>query len=266
VSEPIAARLALAEEVARKAGDMLLAFRRDRLDVVTLGAQDYVTEAVYAVETLVREAVARAFPGDEVLGEEGGDVDARRREGGGAGAQRLWVVDPIDGTINFIRGMPSYAVSIAYVEAGEVEAGVVHVPMLGETFVAQRGAGARCNGRAIRVSECSRLSAGRIAAGYAQRGSKAQHLRFVGKLLRAGSDILKFNSAAVCLAMVAAGRIDGYYERELRSWDVLAGQLLVREAGGWTNTFGAQRGLLALDYTIACGMPLVAELRAAAGV
>ncbi len=256
MSDGIAARLALAERVAREAGEMLLAFRRDRLDVVTKGAQDFVTEADYAVETLVREAVARAFPGDEVLGEEGG----------GADAPRLWVVDPIDGTINFIRGMPSYAVSIAYVEAGAVEAGVVHVPMLGETFVAQRGAGARCNGRAMRVSACARLSAARIAAGYAQRGCKAQHLRFVGKLMRKGSDILKFNSAAVCLAMVAAGRIDGYYERELRSWDVLAGQLLVQEAGGWTNTFGAERGLLALDYTIGCGTSLAAELREVAGV
>ena len=144
-------------------------------------------------------------------------------------------------------------------------AGVVHVPMLGETFSAQRGAGATCNDRPIRVSDCARLGAGRIAAGYAQRGSKAQHLRFVGKLLREGSDILKFNSAAVCLAMTAAGRIDGYFERELRSWDVLAGQLLVQEAGGWTNEFGA-RGMLELDYTIACGPSLVDELRAAAGV
>ena len=187
------------------------------------------------------------------------------RKAGGIEAERLWVVDPIDGTINFIRGLPSYAVSIAYVEAGSVLLGVVHVPLLGETFVAQRGQGAFCNGRTIRVSECTRLEAARVAAGFAQRGSKAQHLRFLGRLLRAGSDILKVNSAAVCLAMIAAGRIDGYFERELRSWDVLAGQLLVREAGGWTNDFGA-RGLLETDYTIASGLKLIAELRAIADV
>jgi myo-inositol-1(or 4)-monophosphatase len=255
VSEGTAARLDLACELARKAGDMLLAFRRDDLDVAAKGAQDYVTEADRAVERLIRDAVARHFVGDDVLGEEGGGVDA----------PRLWVVDPIDGTINFIRGLPSYAVSIAYVEGGEVEAGVVHMPMLGETFAAMRGHGAFCNDRPIRVSDCRLLSSARVAAGYAQRGSKAQHLRFVARLLRAGTDIIKVNSAAVCLALTAAGRIDGYFERELMSWDVLAGQLLVREAGGWTNDFGA-RGLLARDYTFAAGPGLVDALRAAARI
>ena len=93
---------------------MLLAFRHDRLDIVVKGAQDFVTEADRAVEQLIRDAVSQAFPGDDVLGEEGGGIEA----------ERLWVVDPIDGTINFIRGLPSYAVSIAYVEAGCVELGV----------------------------------------------------------------------------------------------------------------------------------------------
>lgn len=250
-----AERLALALDVARRAGGHLLAFRRDHLDVASKGAQDYVTEADRAVERLIRDAVAREFPGDAVLGEEGG----------GADAARLWVVDPIDGTINFIRGLPSYAVSIAYVEDGRVEAGVVHVPMLSETFSAAAGNGAFCNGAPIRVSACQTLASARIAAGFAQRGSKAQHLRFLGRLLREGVDILKVNSAAVCLAMTAAGRIDGYFERELMSWDVLAGQLLVREAGGVTNDFGAN-GLLARDHSFAAGPGLAAALHAAAGI
>ena len=241
--------------MVRKAGELLLAFRGDDLDVAAKGAQDYVTRADRAVEHLIRDAVSRHFPDDAVLGEEGG----------GADAPRLWVVDPIDGTINFIRGLPSYAISIAYVEEGRVEVGVVHVPMLGETFAALRGHGAFCNDRPIRVSECASLATARIAAGYAQRGSKAQHLRFLGRLLRAGTDILKVNSAAVCLALTAAGRIDGYFERELMSWDVLAGQLLVREAGGWTNDFGA-RGLLQRDYSFAAGPGLVDALRAAADI
>jgi len=241
--------------MVRKAGELLLAFRGDDLDVAAKGAQDYVTRADRAVEHLIRDAVSRHFPDDAVLGEEGG----------GADAPRLWVVDPIDGTINFIRGLPSYAISIAYVEEGRVEVGVVHVPMLGETFAARRGHGAACNDRPIRVSRCRSLAAARIAAGFAQRGSKAQYLRFVGRLLRAGTDIVQLNSAAVCLALTAAGRIDGYFERELMSWDVLAGQLLVREAGGWTNDFGA-RGLLQRDYSFAAGPGLVDALRAAADI
>lgn len=253
--DAIAARLDLACRVAREAGARLLAFSRDRLDVSAKGAQDFVTAADRAVETMIRNAVAAAFPGDAVLGEEEGGVTA----------DRLWVVDPIDGTINFIRGLPSYAVSIAYVEQGRLEVGVVHIPLFGETFMARRGHGAFCNDRPLRVSECARLGDARIAAGYAQRGSKAQHLRFLGGLMRAGSDVLKVNSAAVCLAMTAAGRIDGYFERELMAWDVLGGQLLVREAGGFTNDFGAH-GLTRKDYTIACGPALAAELRALAQV
>lgn len=253
--DPIAARLDLAQRIAREAGARLLAFGRDRLDVSPKGAQDFVTAADRAVEALIREAVATSFPGDTVLGEEEG----------GSIADRLWVVDPIDGTINFIRGLPSYAVSIAYVEQGVVEVGVVHVPSLGETFSARRGHGAFCNGKPIHVSRCGSLAQARVAAGYAQRGSKAQHLRFLGRLMRSGSDILKVNSAAVCLAMTAAGRIDGYFERELMAWDVLGGQILVREAGGYTNAFGAQ-GLTHKDYSIACGPALVEALRAAAQV
>jgi myo-inositol-1(or 4)-monophosphatase len=154
-------------------------------------------------------------------------------------------------------------VSIAYVERGVVEAGVVEVPLLKETFEARRGAGAYCNGSRLAVSGCRSLGEARIAAGYAQRGSKAEHLRFLERLLEAGVDIVKVNSAAVCLTMVASGRIDGYYERELMSWDVLAGALLVREAGGWTNEFGAE-GLLARDYVLASGPGLVGALQAAA--
>jgi len=253
--EELAARLDLARRMAREAGARLLDFSRDRLDVSAKGAQDFVTAADRMVESLIRARTAEAFPGDVVLGEEEG----------GTTADRLWVVDPIDGTINFIRGLPSYAVSIAYVEHGVLELGVVHIPLLAETFTARRGHGAFCNDRRIQVSACSSLAEARIAAGYAQRGSKAQHLRFLARLMRAGTDILKVNSAAVCLAMTAAGRIDGYFERELMAWDVLGGQLLVREAGGVTNDFGAQ-GLTRKDYTIASGPALAAELRACAQV
>jgi myo-inositol-1(or 4)-monophosphatase len=251
----IAERLRVAREVAARAGDFLLAYRRDRMEVLAKGAQDFVTEADRAVEAMIREAVARHFPGDDVLGEEGG----------GSAAPSLWVVDPIDGTINFIRSLPAYAVSIAYVRDGRTEAGVVHIPLLRETHWATRGGGAFCNGERSAVSDCRDLARARVAAGYAQRGSKAEHLRFVGRLLRQGVDIIKVNSAAVCLAMTAAGRIDGYYERELMSWDVLAGLLLVREAGGVTNDFG-QRGLLEKDFAFACGAGLEAPLRALAKV
>lgn len=248
------ARYRLAVDMARKAGDTLLAFRRDPIEVSVKGAQDFVTRADRAVEDFIRAEVARQFPGDAVLGEEQG----------GAEVDRLWVVDPIDGTINFIRGIAAYAVSIAYVERGETQIGVIQIPALGECFAARKGAGATCNDAPIRVSTCADLGMARIAAGYAQRGDKAAHLAVLERLLQAGSDIVKVNGAAYCLAMTAAGRLDGYCERELMSWDVLAGLLLVREAGGKTRDFGAQ-GLLARDHVVASGPALFDALTRAAG-
>lgn len=239
------ARYRLAVAMAREAGDMLLALRRDPIEVSVKGAQDFVTRADGAVETFIRATVARHFPDDAVLGEEQGGTDA----------ERVWVVDPIDGTINFIRGIAAYAVSIAFVHRGVVELGAIRIPLLGETFAARCGRGALCNEAPIRVSACASLGTARIAAGYAQRGSKAAHLGVLKRLLRAGSDIVKVNSAAYCLAMTACGRIDGYCERELMSWDVLAGLLLVREAGGLTGAFGAG-GLLARDHVVAAGPAL----------
>ena len=250
-----AARLDLAHDVVRKAGELLLGFAdRDR-DTAANGASEHVSPADHAVLNLISDAVGRYFPDDAVLGEAGGNAEARQ----------LWVVDPIDGYANFVRGLPSYAISIAYVEDGRVDLGVVHLPMLRETFAALRGYGAFCNDRPIRVSDCRSLVSARIGTGYAQRGSKAQYLRFLGRLLRAGADIVNVSSAAVSLAFVAAGRIDGYFERELMAWDALAGQLLVCEAGGYTNDFGA-RGLEQRDYALAAGPALVDVLRAAANI
>ncbi len=227
------ARLELALSLATEASEMLAALRRAPIHVGVKGLQDFVTDADRAVESLIRRRVSKSFPGDEVLGEEGG---------GNVGA-RGWVVDPIDGTINFIRGLPFFAVSIAYLEDGVPIVGVVAMPATGEIFQAVRGKGAFLNGGPVRVSACAELSRARIVAGYAQRGSREQHLAVLDRLYAAGCDVIKFNSAAVCLAMVAAGRIDGYVERELMSWDVLAGKLLVEEAGGMASGFAPERSL-----------------------
>jgi myo-inositol-1(or 4)-monophosphatase len=216
----------IAEAVAREAGRQLReAFAGPRVNVTAKSSPtDLVSEADHAAERLIRERLAAARPGDGVLGEEGGDAE------GNSGLR--WVVDPLDGTINFLFGIPQWAVSIACEDAQGTLAGVIYDPMRDELWTAERDGPALLDGRPIRGSDRSDLATTLVATGFGYDAEvRAYQAAVVGKLLPQVRDIRRFGSAALDLAWTAAGRHDAYYERGLNAWDLAAGELLCRRAG-----------------------------------
>jgi myo-inositol-1(or 4)-monophosphatase len=234
--------LDLALTIARGAGEILLEGRErlTSLAVAYKGLRDPVTEIDRASEDYLRAEIARERPGDRFLGEEGGE-----REGGTG--ERLWIVDPLDGTVNFMHGHPVFCVSIALTVAGRVEAGVVHAPRMRETFWATRGRGAFCDGKRLRVSPEADLAGAVLATGFAyNRGEagKQTNLDNFSRLTMASQGLRRMGAAALDLAYVAAGIYDGFWELYLSPWDVAAGALLIEEAGGRVTDFGGGDGWL----------------------
>lgn len=256
------ARRAFAERLAREAGALAQSHLAapSTLDVRYKRAQDVVTAADNAVERMIAGALAAAFPGDALLGEEGAAA------GAGAAAAALWVIDPIDGTANFARGLPHWCVSIALVVAGRTALGIICDPSADRLYSALRGGGAYCNGARLQVSGVDDATRAMVDVGYAARTPAEGFGRLVGDLLARGVTVTQCGSAALGLARVADGRVDGYAERHLYAWDVLAGLLLVEEAGGRVNAFLAgdalARGNAAIAATPAL-YPLLEEAMAA---
>jgi len=227
--------LALAERLAREAGEILLHHwsARAALSVTTKRAGDFVSEADRAAEAHLRSALAGARPGDGWLGEE---------SGGSAQGARRWIVDPLDGTTNFLRGIGHWAVSIALEDERGLRLGVVRDPLRGESFAAARGAGATLNGRPISVAETTELSTALFGTGIPFGGMAHidAHAADIARLMPHCAGVRRMGAAALDLAYVAAGRLDGFWERSLQHWDIAAGLVLLREAGarveGWTQT------------------------------
>jgi myo-inositol-1(or 4)-monophosphatase len=217
---------------ARKAGRNL---KRDfgeveKLQVSLKGPANFVTAAdKKAEETLYKELV-KARPGYGFLGEEGGVRE-------GSDKSHIWVVDPLDGTTNFLHGIPHFAISIGLARDGVLIAGVVYNPVTEDLFVAERGKGAFLNEQRIRVAARKRLQDSVITCGLPHygRGDLALGTRETAAMAEQVAGLRRFGSAALDLAWVAAGRFDGYWERNLQPWDVAAGQVLVREAGGFVT-------------------------------
>jgi myo-inositol-1(or 4)-monophosphatase len=225
---------ATAEELARGAGRILASWweRLGAADVGTKSAErDLVTAADLASEEFLLEGLRRAFPGDAVLAEESGAA-------GAAGAAATWYVDPLDGTVNFVHRLPMVAVSLARVVAGRPEVAVVHLPRLGETFVAVRDGGATLDGRPLRVSATSAPREALLATGFPYRRHflRENNLENFNRLFLHQRGVRRMGSAASDLAYVAAGRLDAFWELHLAPWDVAAGALLVAEAGGVVDT------------------------------
>lgn len=220
------------------------------------GPQDYLTAVDGEVERLVVGRIAQAFPGDDVLGEEGG----------GRVGQRTWVIDPIDGTANFARSIPHFCISIAYVEDGRTEAGVIYDPVKDELFAARRGAGATLNGAPMQVSQNRDLAHCNIELGWSTRRPMADYLAMVERVNAAGASFRRAGSGALGIAYVADGRADGYAELHINAWDCLAGLLMVDEAGGWTNDFLAGDGMTKGNPVLACGPHLREQLIALTGI
>ena len=220
-------------KAARKAARSLL---RDfgeveNLQVSAKGPGDFVSRADLKAEEIVRAELAEARPNYGWVGEESAAV-------AGADPTRRWIVDPLDGTTNFLHGLPHWAVSIALEHKGEIVAGIVYDPVKDEIFVAEKGAGAFLNDRRLRVSGRRDMLEMIFATGIPFGGSPElpRTLRELALLTPRTAGIRRWGAAALDLAYVAAGRLDGYWERGLNSWDVAAGILIVREAGGFVGT------------------------------
>ncbi len=259
ISDPkIERRYHAAVGIAREAGAIAARTYRGLRDmkVEAKGLQDYVTNADREAEAFIRRALESAFPGDACIAEEGG----------GAVGDAVWVVDPIDGTSNFMRRIPFFCVSIGFVRDGELELGVIYDPIGDELFAGRRGFGATLNEERIRVSTCRDLDKAMIGLSSSYRTSSEPYLDVARRLFEARSDSRRLGSAALGLAYVAAGRLDGFWELHLNSWDVAAGLLLVREAGGWTNDFMAGGGLTRGGPVLACPPSLAETLQEATGI
>jgi myo-inositol-1(or 4)-monophosphatase len=255
IPHAVAERHAFAIDLAREAGEISLRYfrRTDRLGIREKAPRDLVTEADLEIDRLIVARTREHFPDDGILTEESGGRDA----------DGIWVVDPIDGTANFARGIAHFAISIAFHSRGQTEIGVIHDPVAGETFSAMRGNGASCNGAAIHVSAADQPHRAVIDAGYSRKHALPDYLDLLQELLDAGYDFLQCGSAARGLAQVACGRIDGYCELLLNSWDVLAGLLIVEEAGGWVSSFVAGGDLKKRNAVLACAPALARSLRSA---
>ncbi|MFF5206962.1 inositol monophosphatase family protein [Streptosporangium sp. NPDC000396] len=215
----------LAEEIAREAGEMLLAKRPARPEVLATKSSptDVVTALDKASEELIRRRIRAVRPGDAILGEEGGSTgDGRVR----------WIVDPIDGTVNFLYGLPEWAVSIGVEVDGEIVAGVVNVVPRGEVFTAVKGGGAWLAGERLRCNTGVPLDRALIATGFGyETGRRKVQAEVLAHVLPRVRDIRRGGSAASDLCSVAAGRVDGFYERGPQYWDYAAGGLIAAEAG-----------------------------------
>lgn len=248
------ARLVRAEEVARAAGALALDHfhRRDALVVETKRhPTDLVSEADRAVETLIRTALADAFPEDAQLGEEHGLSPGR--------SGLTWVIDPIDGTAPYLSGLPGWCVSIGAADAAGPVLGVIHAPLLGETFVAMRGSPARLNGAQIRASDAD-LRHGLLGVGANDRVPAARVGEMLEGLMAAGSSWVRYGSGALMLAWVAAGRLVGYAEPRMSAWDCMAGYCLIEAAGGRILDFPGGEGLVRPAPVLGAGSAAYEEL------
>jgi len=245
-ADPIEMRLLAAEAVAREAGALTRKrFLDSSFKVGFKGPQDYLTEVDGETEELISVSLHKAFPQDGFIGEE---TAGRPSRDGGA----LWVVDPIDGTANFARGVAHFCVSIACVAAGRIEVGVVYDPMRDELFSARRGGGARLNGAAIRPSEATALANSCVEVGWNMRAGAAKCIDLIRRIALWGAAPFRTGSGALGIAYVAAGRRDGYVEHHINAWDCLAAILLVTEAGGYVSDFLSGEGLTKGNPLIAC--------------
>lgn len=251
-------RYLAAGAVAREAGQFMRRRFLDRgaMSFELKGPQDYLTATDAEAEKLIVERLGEAFPDDTFFGEEGG----------GHFSPEVWVIDPIDGTANFARGIAHFCVSIAFVREGQIAIGVIYDPMADELFAALSGGGATLNGAAISVSEMRDLRRSVIELGWSTRRPAADYVVMLERVVAAGASFRRSGSGALGLAYVADGRQDGYCELHINSWDALAGILLVREAGGAVNDFLANDGLAQGNPVLAASPGIREALSQATGI
>jgi myo-inositol-1(or 4)-monophosphatase len=250
------ALITVMERAVRKAGRALT---RDfgeveHLQVSVKGPGDFVSVADRRAETTLREELQRARPGYGLLMEESGEI-------AGDGVHR-WIIDPLDGTTNFLHSIPHFAISIALERGKDIVAGMVYNPVQDEMFWAERGQGAFLNDRRLRVSARRDLASAVIGTGipFQTRGDHPVYLRSLAAVMERTAGVRRMGSAALDLAYVAAGRFDGFWEAGLAPWDIAAGMLMVREAGGFVEDLGGRENVLATGDILATNAHLLGPL------
>ncbi|MGB3611813.1 MULTISPECIES: inositol monophosphatase family protein [unclassified Aminobacter] len=244
-------------QAAMKAGKSLA---RDfgevqNLQVSLKGPGDYVSQADRRAEEIIYSELSRARPGYSFLMEERGTV-------AGDDDQHRWIVDPLDGTTNFLHGIPIFAISIALERQGQIVAGVIYNPAMDELYTAERGGGAFMNDRRLRVAARAKLSDAVITTGipHLGRGHHGVALIELKNIMGEAAGIRRFGAASLDLAYVAAGRVDGYWERWLSPWDIAAGILMVREAGGFSSDISGGQNMLEDGTIVAANEPIHRQL------
>jgi myo-inositol-1(or 4)-monophosphatase len=231
----------------------------ENLQVSRKGPGNFVSAADKKAEEVLRDALMKARPGYGLIMEESGNIE-------GSDKSHTWHVDPLDGTTNFLHGIPHFAISIALERAGQLIAGVILNPATDELFIAEKGGGAFLNNRRLRVSSRVALGDALIGTGmlYRGRGEAADHEQFLGQLRRvmgATAGVRRMGAAALDLAYVAAGRFDGFWEMSLNPWDIAAGIVLVREAGGMVSDLVGPGDPLHTGHVLAANVALHDGLR-----
>jgi len=245
-----------AVKAARKAGSIIArsSFDLDKLTVRSKRHNDFVSEVDHAAEEAIIGTLREAYPKHGFLAEESGADNPR--------AEYVWVIDPLDGTTNFLHGFPQYCVSIALLHKGAASQAVVFDPNRNELFTATRGSGAYLNDRRIRVSKTDRLDDALIGTGFPFREVDKidEYLRMFKNVTCTSSGIRRPGAAALDLAWVAAGRIDGFWELGLSPWDMAAGALLIREAGGLVGDLAGEERYMASGNIVATNAKLFAAM------
>ena len=245
--------LNIAVRAARRAGEVIVRalVRLDSLEVSSKGRNDYVSEIDRTAEREIIEIVHKLYPEHAILAEESGSSGEN---------ETIWIIDPLDGTTNFLHGFPVFSVSIAVQHQGKLEIGVIYDPMRQEIFTASRGGGAHLENHRMRVSKQRGLEGSLLSTGFPYRGDEPyadNYFAMFRKLTTLTAGIRRPGSAALDLAYVAAGRTDGFWELGLKPWDTAAGTLMVREAGGRVGTLGGEE--YKLGANIVAGAPKVYE-------
>ena len=259
MTRTLESRYLFAQNLAREAGELAHKYFQnlDQIIVESKGTQDEVSIADRETEVFIRAKIAEAFPDDGILGEEGGDD----RDG----KNIIWVIDPIDGTACFVNGMFSWCVSIAVTVDNVPTIGAVFDPNAKEFFHAMRGQQAFVNDKPIHVKEVADFKGGVLGVGFSHRSQPEEFTPFMHALLTSGGMFIRNGSGALMLCYVAAGRLIGYYEPHINSWDCLAAITIVEAAGGRCNNFLAHDGMTRGNPILAAGKTLYPMLVAATG-
>ena len=246
------ALLNVAVMAARKAGSTLIRkmVNLDKLKVEQKGHNDYVSDADRAAEKSVVDTIQRHYPDHAILAEESGAVGE---------SDTVWIIDPLDGTTNYLHGFPVWAVSIGVQVKGRVEHGVVYDPLRQELFTASRGQGAQLDGRRIRVSGQQQMERALLGTGFPFRQADLEisaYLNMLSKSIRNTSGVRRAGAAALDLCYVAAGRLDAFFETGLAPWDLAAGGLIIREAGGIISGLDGSENYMDTGHVL-CGTPKI---------